>query len=315
MSGKRNKPDPLFVHYGFDGGASCSAIVTIADESHLAVGTVQGKCTLFSPKTHMRTATLYEDRDNRSIVAVGQFSKGSLFVHIRAHAILILSADNISKDVGFQIVRTILTDFYGFCGACCNRMHLFYPLFQENRCLVSVAIDSSEQTVLVEPSANNCLMAIAASDNEYLACGFEDGNVKIMDTKNFAVTVEKKIFSGPILSCAVSGNKMAVSSVKPPLKMFDIEEKKIFDGKDVFFPQKAGGCSAVSFSRCGKKLASGYWDGSVRVHSVNTGAIRAVLCFHLETINSLHWDRIDDRRLLFVCSKDTKLSIWNLYGD
>lgn len=33
-------------------------------------------------------------------------------------------------------------------------------------------------------------MAIAVSDNEYLACGFEDGNIKIMDTKNFAVTVE-----------------------------------------------------------------------------------------------------------------------------
>lgn len=49
---------------------------------------------------------------------------------------------------------------------------------------------------------------------------------------------QKKIFSGPILSCAVSGNKMAVSSVKSPLKMFDIEEKKIFDEKDVLFPQK-----------------------------------------------------------------------------
>lgn len=36
------------------------------------------------------------------------------------------------QDIGFQIVRTILTDFYGFCGACCNRMHLFYPLFQVN---------------------------------------------------------------------------------------------------------------------------------------------------------------------------------------
>lgn len=59
MSKTLKKPIPLFVHYGFAGGVSCSAIVSINDELQLAVGTTRGKCTLFSPRTHLLTSTVY----------------------------------------------------------------------------------------------------------------------------------------------------------------------------------------------------------------------------------------------------------------
>ncbi|VDO26702.1 unnamed protein product [Onchocerca flexuosa] len=59
MSKTVKKPIPLFVHYGFLGGVSCSAIVSVDNESHLAVGTTCGKCTLFSPRTHLCTSTIH----------------------------------------------------------------------------------------------------------------------------------------------------------------------------------------------------------------------------------------------------------------
>uniref|UniRef100_A0A8R1Y5H7 WD_REPEATS_REGION domain-containing protein n=1 Tax=Onchocerca volvulus TaxID=6282 RepID=A0A8R1Y5H7_ONCVO len=316
MSKTMKKPIPLFVHYGFLGGVSCSAIVSIDNESHLAVGTTYGKCTLFSPRTHLCTSTIYIDPNDRSVVSVGQFTKDCIFIHIRAYAILLFSVDRTSKILSFCLTRTIPTEFYGFCGAFCHRFQLFCPFLQNDKCLIGVFAGITEQISRVWSLDDaTAFMAFAISDNGYLACGFETGDVKIVNIEDFSIIDEKKLFSEPVLACALFANTLAVSSVKSPLILINIRMNGITNDKEILFPQKAGSCSSLSFSNSGRELASGYWNGTVRINSVKTGAIRAILDFHFETINYLCWTKIDNQRLLFVCSKDTKLSIWNLYND
>ncbi|MCP9264611.1 Peroxidasin [Dirofilaria immitis] len=247
MSKTTKEPIPLFIHYGFVGGVSCSAIVYIRDESHLAVGTTRGKCTLFSSSTYLCTSTVYIDPNDRSIVAVGQFTEDCIFVHVRAHAVLLFSVDRSSKILSFCLRRTIQTEFYGFCGAFCYRSQLFCPFLQNDKCLIGVFTGVTEQMSRIWSHDDaSTIMAFAISDNGYLACGFETGGVKLV-----------------------------------------------------------GGCSSLSFSNSGKELASGYWNGMVRINSVRTGAIRAVLRFHSENISCLYWTKIDDQRLLFNLILDT----------
>ncbi|EJD76614.1 hypothetical protein LOAG_16490 [Loa loa] len=317
LSKTMGKPIPLFVHYGFAGGVSCSAIVSVNDEPHLAVGTTNGKCTLYSPRTHLRTSTVYVDSNGRSIVAVGQFIKDCVFVHIRAYAIVLLAVNKASKILSFCSTRTIQTEFYGFCGAFCHASQLFCPLLQTGKCLIGVFTNTTEQMSRVWFPDDNAstLMACSISDNGYLACGFETGEIKVVNVEDFSVIDKRKLFPEPILACASFVNKLAVSSVKSPLILVNVRMNEITVEKEILFPQKAGGCSSLTFSNCGKELVSGYWNGTVRINSVKTGTIRAVLDFHSETISCLFWTKIDSQRLLFVCSKDAKLSIWNLYND
>ncbi|KAL3985803.1 WD domain G-beta repeat family protein [Acanthocheilonema viteae] len=311
------KPIPLFVHYGFTGGVSCCAIVSVNDEPQLAVGSTYGKCILFSPRTHLRASTVYVDPNDRSIVAVGQFTNDCIFVHIRAYAIVLLSVDKASKALNFCFTRIIQTEFYGFCGAFCYTFQLFCPFLQADKCLIGVFAGVTEEMSRVWSPDDDAstFMAFSILDNGYLACGFETGEIKVVNVGDFSTIDKIKLFPKPILACASFANMLAVSSVKPPLMLINVTTDGITIQKEILFPQKAGGCSSLCFSNCGKELASGYWNGTVRVNSVRTGAIRAVLDFHSEVINYLCWTKIDDQRLLFVCSKDTKLSIWNLYND
>uniref|UniRef100_A0A915PIU6 Ig-like domain-containing protein n=1 Tax=Setaria digitata TaxID=48799 RepID=A0A915PIU6_9BILA len=305
MSRTAKKPIPVFIHYGFDGGVSCSAIVAMDDEAQLAVGTAHGRCILLSPRTHLCVATVHVDPNERSIVAVGQFTESCIFVHVRAYAILLLSLDRTSKVLSFCITRTIPTEFYGFCGGFCHKSQLFCPFLEADKCVVGVFPGITEEMSRVwHPNENaNAFMAFAVSDNGYLACGFETGRMKIVNIEDFSIIDEKKLFCKPILACASFANKVAVSSVKSPIILLTVEMNGIVDETEILFPQKAGGCCALSFSSCGKELASGYWDGTVRINSVKTGAIRVVLDFHSKIINCLCWNKIDGRRCEVIVDK------------
>lgn len=78
---------------------------------------------------------------------------------------------------------------------------------------------------------------------------------------------------------------------------------------------RSGGCSSLAFSSCGKAIASGYWDGSIRIHSVNNATILAFVNFHYKSINFIYWENVLNCRLLFVCSNDCTISVWNLFKD
>ncbi|VDM95135.1 unnamed protein product [Thelazia callipaeda] len=308
-------PSPLFVHFGLDRGVSCSAIVTLNDETYLSVGTTGGNCRLFSLTNHLHVATVYDDLNKRSIVAVGQFSENCIFLHIRAYKILVLSVNENSKVLNFNITKSIRTEYYGFCGAFRDKSNFFCPMYKNDKCKINIYSDISEESSEVEFSDNRCsLMATSVTNNGYLICGFDDGNTRIVDISDLTIKHEKQLYSDSIFSCASFANMFAISSVKPPIMLCKCDGEITVE-KEIMYPQKAGGCSSLCFSECGKMLASGYWNGTVRINSVKTGKIRAFLDFHSEIINFLHWNQVNKRRLLFVCSKDAKLSMWNLHND
>lgn len=59
-------------------------------------------------------------------------------------------------------------------------------------------------------------------------------------------------------------------------------------------------------------MASSYWDGTIRIHSVKSSKVLAVIDFHKNTVDYLDWHIVNGEKLLFANCKDGSLSIWNL---
>uniref|UniRef100_A0A0M3IQU7 ANAPC4_WD40 domain-containing protein n=1 Tax=Ascaris lumbricoides TaxID=6252 RepID=A0A0M3IQU7_ASCLU len=124
-----------------------------------------------------------------------------------------------------------------------------------------------------------------------------------------------ELFRDVALACATYNDFIAVSSVASPFRILRLEEAKLIEYRSISYPSSARGCGSLCFSPCGKQIVSGFWDGSVRVHSLRTGNLRALLTLHSSAINFLNWSIVNRKRLLFVCGEDSRLSIWNLHKD
>lgn len=314
-------PEPVFVHYGFDKGASCSSFVTIDDQTFLAVGSSSGQCAVYSTTTHLRIARIYEDSEGRSVVGVGQICDAVLFVHVRAYAVLCFRLHVYEKEhMKFQLEHRYLTDHYGFCRATSLEGHLFIPMHKDEKSTLKVVENENEwivNVVIEEKKRNATLMHVCISREGYAVCCFEDGAVNIVDWSlgKSSVLCSEKVFPEAALTSATYESLIAVSSVKSPIKLFLIQSSKFTEKREINFPFGVGGCASLCFSPCGKFLASGYWDGSVRVHSVKSRAVKVVLSFHSNTINFLNWAPVDGKRFLCASSKDHSVTIWNLQND
>lgn len=55
----RDKPTPVFVHHGIESGALSLSVATLNGEDILLVGTANGKCLMYSMRTHLKLKNLY----------------------------------------------------------------------------------------------------------------------------------------------------------------------------------------------------------------------------------------------------------------
>jgi Prp8 binding protein len=71
---------------------------------------------------------------------------------------------------------------------------------------------------------------------------------------------------------------------------------------------------SVDFSPCGRHLASAGFDRSVLVWGVYGDCDNwCELKGHSNAILELHWDKQVDSGLLYTCSADKTLSVWNVH--
>uniref|UniRef100_A0A0N5AVI8 WD_REPEATS_REGION domain-containing protein n=1 Tax=Syphacia muris TaxID=451379 RepID=A0A0N5AVI8_9BILA len=332
-------PAPVFIHHGFFGGACCSCILVVDDSSYLVIGSVRGACKVFSTISQLPVLTAYDDPEHRSIISVGQIKANYLFVHIRSYGVLLLRFYKDLHDLKFETEKLLITKHYGFCRTISYSGCVYIPLYDERRSEVKENLHCQETKNPVkivdehwdeqnldinfdDGKSRGMLMSLSVidrtgSNNKFLVCCFEEGSLALMDIrlKKLIQLASVRAFEETILACSVFANSIAVSSVKNVIKLYRIGESTMIHEKSVPYPSEVGGCGSLCFSPCGKFLASGYWDGSIRVHSVKSQKLRVVVDFHKDTIDFLDWHLVSGKRLLFACCKDGSLSMWNLFKD
>ncbi|KAK5964589.1 WD domain G-beta repeat protein, partial [Trichostrongylus colubriformis] len=100
-------------------------------------------------------------------------------------------------------------------------------------------------------------------------------------------------------------------SSQPPLVLLpsnDIEG----DRRKVNYPPCSRGVGSVAFTTSGKALVAGFWDGSIRVFSVQKLTILLYLDLHSQTISQMLWSEVNGEQRLIVACMDEKLSLWKL---
>ncbi len=77
------------------------------------------------------------------------------------------------------------------------------------------------------------------------------------------------------------------------------------------------GVAAVRIRRDKKILVLACWDGKIRVYSVKSSKLLAVLDYHSESVQCLEFShqKIDGKWLFAVEGKDGKVSLWTIYND
>uniref|UniRef100_A0A915BBK9 Anaphase-promoting complex subunit 4-like WD40 domain-containing protein n=1 Tax=Parascaris univalens TaxID=6257 RepID=A0A915BBK9_PARUN len=307
------KPD--YVHYSLNEIIKCCATICLFDENFLLIGTSNGYCRLLNFESMIEIADVYEDEERRQIISVGRTSDVSLFVHIRAFAVLSIRVIKSKKGWSFEVMNKFSTAHYGFCRTLPLASGLLIP---SNNAEVKITHGSNERVIALRSSefqvvgTLSCLCAITPS---HVLLGFDSGIVALFDIDKSRCLDKLELFRDVTLACATYEDFIAVSSVASPFRILRLEEAKLIEYRSVSYPSSARGCGSLCFSPCGKQVVSGFWDGSVRVHSLRTGNLRALLTLHSSAVNFLSWSIVNRKRLLFVCGEDSKLSIWNLHKD
>ncbi|VDM47904.1 unnamed protein product [Toxocara canis] len=249
-------------------------------------------------------------------MALGQIGNDDIFVHVRAFAVLLIRVTKSKKALSFEIANKWPTAHYGFCRTIASSSDLVMPC--DNTKLKVVSANDDEKTIdFSSPDLKECgvLTCFCLFVPNLLVLGFEKGALAVFDMHESHCMQKEELFDEPVLACASHGDCVALSSVKSPFKILRLENKKLIEQHSISYPQSARGCESLCFSPCGKQLASGYWDGSVRIHSVRTGNVRVLVNLHSSLITYLCWASVHRKRLLFICSEDMRLSIWNLHKD
>ncbi|VDK49232.1 unnamed protein product [Anisakis simplex] len=310
------EPEPDYVHFSSNSSIKCCQPVHINNEYFLLIGNHVGVCSLFSLQSNTIIATVHEDKEERQIVGVGQIENGDLFIHIRSYEVLRIRAKKSIRNIlSFDVVNKWSTSYCGFCAAISCTFGLLIP--SDMAQLKLIKGDSEQIIDLCSNELKNCgtLTCFATILSNFILSGFENGTLAVTDIESSDLIDKVEAFRKPILASAVHSNYIVVSSVASPLKTFHLDDNKLIELNSIPFPQTARGCGSLCFSPCGKLVASGYWDGSVRVHSLRSGKIRACITLHSNLINHLCWCNVETTRILFVASDDCKLSIWNLHKD
>ncbi|MFH4982773.1 hypothetical protein AB6A40_009482 [Gnathostoma spinigerum] len=309
---------PVFVHYGCESGAACCCRLEFDEDEYLVVGTLCGMVYMFNPIDQTSVSAQKVDKQSRQVMAVGQYSADILFVHIRTFALIQMKLMKKEKKIYMEVVRKYDTDHYGFCSAVYYE-NIFYIPMNANDTNALKRIGENDEYIIDLSSSENektgNLMTLCAMGNDLLSCCFEDGSICVVDTNQRRVLSKAKLFPEIILSSAYFNSRLVVSSVQSPLKILYWTGERTEVESEILYPPSSGGCSAVCISPCKRMIGTGYWDGSIRIHSTKTGKIRAYIKFHETTIHSLSWESICGRRLLLCCCKDKTLSIWNPFKD
>ncbi|MDO9016350.1 MAG: WD40 repeat domain-containing protein [Deltaproteobacteria bacterium] len=142
-------------------------------------------------------------------------------------------------------------------------------------------------------------------DDRLCAIG-EDGRVRwsVALRRPKAVALHTRLLGGKIIS-SPDGARVAVQT-QDALRVLDAStgaERSVLDGH-------LGPVACLAFSRDGRSVASGGWDGDARVHNLVTGETEWVLEVSDDEVSGLEF--LHDGSTLRTCGRDGYVTRWSL---
>lgn len=156
------------------------------------------------------------------------------------------------------------------------------------------------------------------ADSNTILTGYENGTVASFDARSGKQCSESQLFTEPIMCLDYDDThfqKGICGSVTKELCVFQ-NLRELSEKKRVSVVNN-GFCS-VNVRSDGRIVASGGWDGRVRVFGWKSLKPLVVLDFHKESVQTVQFSRHNVYRegmLLAAGSKDRTVSLWSLYNN
>jgi WD40 repeat protein len=210
----------------------------------------------------------------------------------------------------------------GFCGACIIAFEgiesVIIPTDSKSDISVKEAFSGKDQCLL-SPSCSDAkaygmVMALQSFTNngtQYLLAGYEDGRVSLWDLTSQLEISSLRFYDDSIMCLGFSQHlsRGVVGSTGDELHSFSLtEDMQLTQLKTVQVSN--AGLQCCVFRKDAKIIASGGWDGRVRVFRAKSMQPLAVLILHADTVQCAAF--ADDNTLV-TGSKDKNICVWSIY--
>ncbi|CAI5450960.1 unnamed protein product [Caenorhabditis angaria] len=286
--------EPVFRHFGVRNGANCIFL----SEDSIIIGSAMGDVEILDTETFLKISTVYSDPEMRACQSIYLSSSGRLCIQIRNFGILIFQ--NISGKQ-WEEVQFIEMNHVGFCN---------FLIFEEK--LIYVSQNSKGRSIICcedgrKLEIDEVTPMHLSSFSDRIILGSEDGKIRII--QDFKVISEIQPVKDTVFCTSVNENgEIACGYSKSPIIIIR-NDFSTSDFEELHYPQTSSGCSSLQFSPNSKQLLAGFWDGTIRVFSIQKLKILLVISnAHSNTVTGLVWK---NKRECLSCSTDSTIAVWN----
>ena len=154
-------------------------------------------------------------------------------------------------------------------------------------------------------------------DASLAVAGREDGSVSVHDLRTLRTLCCTELYKDPVMCCDVTadGRTGVIGSAGNAIHLWSLD---IAVGKlesTAQFQLQTPGVACVRFRQDSELFAAGCWDSTVRLYRCRKPAPLAVLQQHEGSANSVAFSPTAGSGSFAVGSKDTQISLWQMYGS
>lgn len=224
-----------------------------------------------------------------------------------------------SNNKEMECIKEITTDYYGFCKCLLFNGILYCPVREAKMQLIP--INAKEPTLKFSFQENDQLGEIMAFKvvklefSTFLLIAFESGHLYLWDQEKRLKVNEMKFEDCPMaLDFDATTMKGILGNQSEKVWVFCLDKNFEFHIKKQIALVNPG-VASVAIRPDSKIVALGCWDGKLRLYSWKSLVILAVLDTHSATIQDLGFFYSNDNKYLLAAgSKDSRISLWDLYN-
>ncbi|XP_067034225.1 guanine nucleotide-binding protein subunit beta-like protein 1 isoform X2 [Acropora muricata] len=327
MAQPKPPPEPFYILRGTGAAINVLKFAPKAstNEGLLMSGCVKGLINLWSLKTK-RTELVLDGHLGHAILSADFLPDGKVISHGRDGHLKIWQCCEGRSNV----VDSVPAPFLGFCQFSCLRRgykSTWIALPSSKQSQVDV-LDLESKKILFslksedDKSTGMCMclsfFTIQTTDKPVLITGYENGQLLLWDVMEQKVMSTKTVHNETVLCMDVDKENLRFVSGSADNKLYvssSTSNSTLEIDKEVEL--KNPGTASVNIRRDRKVLATGGWDGRIRIYNWKKLTPLAYLSYHTDTVNAVNFS--DDLpgygQILAAGGKDTRISLWSLYNE
>ncbi|EDO44526.1 predicted protein [Nematostella vectensis] len=320
---RKPSPDPVYVLRGTIGSVNALKFVPkpISNDEMLVSGSSNGIISLWNLKTK-RVQSSIDNHHGKAVIELGLTNKPNLISHGRDGKIFIWDISSSEPRLLSQMEGPVL----GFCKFSIlddDKVQWLATAYQSE--VVINDLKTSKVAHRLKPQDHMsfgmcmCMKMFCCSQTSHpmILCGYENGKVALWDISMCRMMSHLASHSESVMCLNVDevNHKAVTGSADNKLSIttFGLDGQLSSTGE---VQLKTEGVASVKVRCDSRILASGAWDGRVRVHSWKSLKPLAVLNYHCATVNTVEFSSESSagRMLMAAGSKDSRISLWDIYN-